>query len=110
MERIPLRSHSGRWPSLPRFTESDEPVCRGNLQAVLLQTDEQPSLPKFTESDEPVWRVNLYVGIRSAGVRPSLPRFTESDEPVWRGHFYTVILLTDDGHVSLGLQSLMSPW
>jgi hypothetical protein len=44
----------------------------------------------------------------TTGVWPSLSRFTESDEPVWRGYLYPVILLNGDGHLFLGLQSLMS--
>ncbi len=99
-------------PSLPRFTESDEPVWRGNLYAVILPSVVQPSLPRFTESDEPVWRGNLYAVILPSVVQPSLPRFTESDEPVWRGNLYAVILSAvvhvQCTTISLGLQSLMS--
>jgi hypothetical protein len=65
-------------------------------------------LPGFTKSDETVIRGYLYAIILPSLVWLSLPGFTESDEPLWRGNLYPVILLNGDGHLSLGLQSLMS--
>ncbi len=92
--------------------QSDGPTRRGNLQAVVLPAGVQPTLPRFTESDEPVWRGYLYAVILPAGVQPSLPRFTESDEPGRRGYLpllYVVIYQLLYSHLSLGLQSLISP-
>ncbi len=110
VEGIPLRSHSTSWRTA--ISPLVYRVWWARVEGILLSSHSTnwwwPSLPRFTESDEPVWRGYLYAVILPDGVEPFLPRFTVSDEPVWRGNLYAVILLSGDGHLSLGLQSLMS--